>query len=510
MTSAPSTGTTSLRRQTKIVLGASLVLLVVVLIFPLRILLLQSFAELETTSMQTDLDRVLNALQFEQNRLDTALVSWSTWDDTYAFIEAPDADYISNNAGDDVFATYKFNIMAFLNQQQALVYGRMAEANTFNDLPANFLPFVQQIPQLTTFSDPSQRNLGIVRFQERIVLVAARPIIDSQGQGPIRGTVIFGRYLDQQVLNDLAAVTLFPFSLEDVLNPPSDLTSSIQQLSDVNPRQIIPIDEHALRGLQQINDLQGNPALIINIIRPRTIYNQGHHALQFVVILTFVVTAVGGFVLYFLLNRVVINRVLRLSSEIKHVANNLHERVAVVGNDEVAGLATSINQTLNVLEQAQLATAAAEAERNQLQANTLAAQTEQLALQEQLIKAQEFVIAEQATPLIPFRDDMLVMPLVGAIDQARANHILRTLLQGVEQQRARIAIIDITGVAQIDGFTAEMLLKAAKAVRLLGAQLVLTGLSPEIAQSLVGFGQQLNQLTTFSSLQAGIAWSIRR
>ncbi|MFD3162990.1 CHASE4 domain-containing protein [Herpetosiphon sp. NSE202] len=510
MASTPFTGTRSLRRQTTIVLVTSLVLLVIVLIFPLRILLLQSFAELETSSMQTDLDRVANALQAEQNRLDTALVSWSTWDDTYAFIEAPAADYISNNVGDDVFASYKLNLMAFLNQQQALIYGRMADAGRFDDLPTEFLPFVQQMPQLTTFSDPTQRNLGIVRFQERILLIAARPIINSQGQGLIRGTVIFGRYLDQQLLDTLAATTLFPFRLEDAVKPPSDLRSSIQQLNATNPRLISPIDEHALRGLQQIDDLQAKPALIVNIVRPRTIYNHGQHALQFVLILTAAVTTVGGLILYFLLNRVVISRVLKLSSEIKHVANNLHERVTVVGNDEVAGLAASINQTLAVLEQSQQATTAAETERNQFQATILASQAKQLALQDQLIQAQDVVIAEQATPLIPFSDDMLVMPLVGAIDQARASQILRSLLQGIEQQRARIALVDITGVAQIDGFTAEMLLKAANAVRLLGAQLVLTGLSPEIAQSLVAFGQQLDQLTTFSTLQAGIAWSIRR
>ncbi|MEN9935425.1 MAG: hypothetical protein RLZZ387_2004 [Chloroflexota bacterium] len=127
------------------------------------------------------------------------------------------------------------------------------------------------------------------------------------------------------------------------------------------------------------------------------------------------------------------------------------------------------------------------------------------AVQDEVILAQQAALQELSTPLLAISDSAVVMPIVGAIDSTRAQQIIETLLEGVSGQRASVAIIDITGVAVVDTQVANALLRAAQAVKLLGAKVVLTGIRPEIAQTLVGLGVDLGGLITRSTLQAGIA-----
>jgi PAS domain S-box-containing protein len=128
-------------------------------------------------------------------------------------------------------------------------------------------------------------------------------------------------------------------------------------------------------------------------------------------------------------------------------------------------------------------------------------------LQERIIQAQAATLAELSTPLIPISDHVVVMPLIGAIDSDRAGQVLETLLHGIERSHARVAILDITGVPLVDTQVAKSLITAAQAVRLLGARIVLTGIRPEVAQTLVGLGVDLGDIVTHSTLQSGIAYA---
>lgn len=131
-------------------------------------------------------------------------------------------------------------------------------------------------------------------------------------------------------------------------------------------------------------------------------------------------------------------------------------------------------------------------------------------LQEEIIAVQAAALAELSTPLIPISASIVAMPLIGSIDGARAQRIIDTLLQGISDTRARTAILDITGVAVVDTEVANALLRAARAVRLLGAEVILTGIRPDVAQTLVNLGTDLEGIVTRATLQSGIAFAMQR
>jgi PAS domain S-box-containing protein len=135
---------------------------------------------------------------------------------------------------------------------------------------------------------------------------------------------------------------------------------------------------------------------------------------------------------------------------------------------------------------------------------------ERARLKDDLIHAQAAALAELSTPLIPISDDTVVMPLVGMIDTRRAQQVIESLLVGVVETHAQVAILDITGVPLVDTQVANALLRAAQAVKLLGTRVVLTGIRPEVAQTLVGLGVDLSGIVTRSTLQSGIAFALGR
>lgn len=127
---------------------------------------------------------------------------------------------------------------------------------------------------------------------------------------------------------------------------------------------------------------------------------------------------------------------------------------------------------------------------------------------EDLVRAQSLMLEELSTPLIPLTDEVVVMPLVGAMDARRAERVLSTLLTGISESGARVAILDITGVSVIDEQVAETLVRAAQATRLLGAQVVLSGIRGSVAKTLIELGVSLVGLVTHGTLQGGIAWAL--
>ncbi len=123
---------------------------------------------------------------------------------------------------------------------------------------------------------------------------------------------------------------------------------------------------------------------------------------------------------------------------------------------------------------------------------------------ERVIRQQQEAIRELSTPVLQVRERLLILPIIGVIDPQRARQLTEQLLRGIRTNRAKVVVIDITGVAAMDATVANHLVQTVEASRLLGATVIVTGLSPEIAQTIVNIGVDLGKMNTVGDLQGGI------
>lgn len=134
----------------------------------------------------------------------------------------------------------------------------------------------------------------------------------------------------------------------------------------------------------------------------------------------------------------------------------------------------------------------------------------QLAIREEVIAAQAALLAELSTPLLEVAPRVLLAPMVGAFDSARVAMLIEALLHAVQQRHARVVVLDVTGVPVIDTQVAHAILQCATSVRLLGAQLVMTGIRPDVAQTLVALGVDLSTIITRADLRDGVRYALRQ
>ncbi|AUX21416.1 serine/threonine protein kinase [Sorangium cellulosum] len=195
------------------------------------------------------------------------------------------------------------------------------------------------------------------------------------------------------------------------------------------------------------------------------------------------------------------------SAGILYLENNVVQRAFTPGRVEVCGLLAS--QAAIALENALLiasireGTEALQRSNEQLQRELelrAASEAERALLEQEIVRRQ--------TPIIPITDDVLVMPIVGAMDGARAQQVLETALTGFSARQAKAVILDITGVARVDAAVAEALIKIVKALQLLGAKAVLSGVRPEVARALVEQDVHLGSIVTMGTLQSSIAYAL--
>jgi anti-anti-sigma regulatory factor len=170
---------------------------------------------------------------------------------------------------------------------------------------------------------------------------------------------------------------------------------------------------------------------------------------------------------------------------------------ARVRDEEVTLLCTFGNQLALSISRAQMS-----AEREKQIASMEQMYFEQVRLLE--------TVRELSTPVIPVHDGILVVPLVGTIDEGRSAQITEAMLDAIQRDRAEVVILDITGVPTVDTGVANHLLRATRAAALLGASCLLVGISPVVARTLVALGIDLSDITTRNNLQAGIAYALAR
>lgn len=254
--------------------------------------------------------------------------------------------------------------------------------------------------------------------------------------------------------------------------------------------EIVPLTEKFQHLLETLAESQQN--ILVEDL------NRGSNELQLAqadIVVGEVIIVVVGISMAFMLWRIIVRPLHHLTAIANKIrAGDVQTRAPANRGDEIGTFAATFNTMTEQLQH--------QMEEIRQEKQTTAE------LQQEIIRSQESLLHELSTPLFPLADQVVAMPLIGTIDTIRAEQMMQTLLHGVSEHKARIAILDITGVSVVDTQVASALIRTAQSVRLLGTQVVLTGIRADVAQTLVHIGADLRDIVTHGTFQDGIAYAL--
>src|SRR4030042_1839881 len=346
----------SLRKKTFLIIGVTTISLVAILYIISKNILLDSFAKLEAQDTHKNVERALAALTDDLTKLQEVTRDWAAWDDTYAFINGDNDAYVNINIVDSAFTTLRLDLMAFVHSSGRIVYRK-----AFDMHQKKTIPFPEDVSKhlsgnslLLRHSDATSSIRGIILFSENPVLIAASPILTSEEKGPVRGTLIFGRYLNKAEIKRLAENTYLSLAVHrlDDSEISHDLIKARELLSKGSQIHIEPLSEESITGYTLLNDIYGQPALILSVNMPRNIYQQGRTTVQYLLLSLLVVGLLFGTLTLLILEKYVLPKLALISQSIKNIGitGDLSTRVAMTGGDELSHLAEEINEMLQKLE----------------------------------------------------------------------------------------------------------------------------------------------------------------
>ncbi|MBD1835767.1 HAMP domain-containing protein [Cyanobacteria bacterium FACHB-472] len=351
-----------LREKTLLAIGVTVVSLIGVLYLTSSTILVNGFAKLQEREAYRNAQRVQDALSNYLSDFSALNDQWAVWDDTYKFIKDGNSLYIEQNLNDFSLRPLKSNLILFINSKGELVIGRSFDLKQHQvvPIPKNVQTYLAANRYLLQNPQQQQRFTGIVLLPNGPMAIAAGPILNSQGQGSSRGTLILGRYLDAEKIQYLSKLTHLPITAYQVNDPqlPSDFQSVRSALSKMSDSSILvkPLRDGLVVGYVLLRDIYGKPALLLRVDLPKEFYQQSRFLLTYLVVSLGISTLVVGILFtgatLLLLEKLVLSRLAYLSTEVKSIGSSgdLSMRVLSAGKDELSILARTINWMLEALE----------------------------------------------------------------------------------------------------------------------------------------------------------------
>lgn len=348
----------TLRKKTLIIISLTLIGLIGILYAVLQTITMDSFAELEMQNTTNNVERALNALDDDIAGLVTMTNDWATWDDTYRFIEDRNEKYIAVNPTDEGMMALRVNVMLFINSSGEIVYSKGFDLENEQEVtvPQSLMAHLTSDSLLLNHPDTESSISGTLLLPEGPMLVASEPILTSDGEGPVRGSLVWGRYLDDTEVSGLAETTRLSLTVHQLSESelPPDFELAHSELTSAETTTFVrPLDREFVAGYTVLEDIYGTPILMMRVDIPRAIYQQGQASLVYLISSLVIVGFVFVVAVLLLLEKLVLAPVSRLSASVNNIgaSGDPSARVSITGRDELATLAGNINGMLGGLEQ---------------------------------------------------------------------------------------------------------------------------------------------------------------
>jgi sensor domain CHASE-containing protein len=349
----------TLRQKLLWIIGAITVCLFVSLYTVGSTVLESGFIAVEQRSVATDVKRVFTALNDALEKLDSTAKDWSAWDATYDFIQNGNPAYIQENLSTETLILLEFNFALFFDRSGQLVYGKGVDLERKQEVPiTGLLATIRSNPKLVQHQSADGEYKGTLEFPNGSVLLISRPILDNKQNGPIRGTLIVGRYLDAPKIRSLAqktevpAISIYPHSSKQL---PADFQAVSPKLNLQNAIAVQPLNQDLISGYGLLPEIYGQPGLLIRVDTPRSVFKQSRTSLQTFLIMLLIAGILFTVVTLILLEKLFLARLYQITDGIKTIQlqQDLSLRLPIKGEDELSQLPIAINKMLAALELSQ-------------------------------------------------------------------------------------------------------------------------------------------------------------
>ncbi len=349
----------TLRKKTLFLIGLTLIGLMVTVYITSVTILISSFDELEKQDTYLHVERVRRALSNNLANLNSKAADWAVWDDTYHFIDDTNDAYVKSNLVPSAFTELRLNLILFINSSGRIVFGRGFDLKNKKStpIPESLMEHLSPMSPLLQHPNIESTLMGIILLPEDPLIIVSRPILTSEHKGPIRGTLIFGRYLDAAEIKRLSQITQLSFTVhpfkEAQMLPDFQIVSSA--LSEKAPIYARPLSADTIVGYTILSDIYKKPALLLRVHLPRNIYQQSQRTTRYLIFSLLAAGLVFGVMTLLLLEKLVLARLAHLSATINSIGKsaNLSARVSLLGRDELSSLAGAVNRMLEALENSQ-------------------------------------------------------------------------------------------------------------------------------------------------------------
>jgi sensor domain CHASE-containing protein len=328
-----------------------------------RFIIFPSFLALEREEAVTDVKRSVEALQREINFLDFLVWDWAAWDETYEFIETRSDAYIKANLILETFADDDLNLLYFVNTSGKVIWGetrdRQTEITHLPEFPGDALPVSHPLLSYKAENKPLSevKVAGVYNTGKGPMLISSRPILTGQSEGPIRGSVIIGKYLTDKIIKKLVEQTQVDFLIFPILDGalPEPLKEMPGRITAESRYLIESTGPDYLHAYTTLADIKGEAALLLKAKLPKKISAKGYASMRYAM---YSILAAGFgvlIVMFLLLHFSVFGPVKDFTDHVKSIGktNDLSASFSIKRRDEIGILAHEFNKMVDQLNKFQ-------------------------------------------------------------------------------------------------------------------------------------------------------------
>ena len=348
----------SLSKKITLIIAFSLTILVVVLSVIAGFSLLNSFSKIEKDTMFDHIQRARDVIIENTRGMSVVARDYATWTDTYNFIQNGDTSYIDENFPVDTFQSLEVNLVIFVKTSGEVLYGASYDSlsQQIGPVPEAIMAEIRPDSPLLNLPDIDSYLEGILVLPEGVFEIVSRPVLTNEGEGPIYGVFILGRYVDNEMVQKYANIIHQPLQIWriDDTNLSEDFRTALQQLPDSSSYTTQALNRNTLGGYAVVNDIYQKPALILRVDAERTVFNEGLRSIYYFIILLVLVSIMVGLIVSLVIKRYIVvpmGAITRIAQKVAQGDTSI--QVAYLQQrDEIGILARSFQDMVDYFNQA--------------------------------------------------------------------------------------------------------------------------------------------------------------